>query len=215
MTESNASVLLAKKELSPTGEVALEFFTVAKAEITARIRVRDTLLAAYAAAAFTAIATILASPLLGPHYLYGIPYLALAFTLLVSYHHAGIGALGNYCATDLLTKLSRESRVLGFEHSHVYHQYHKKNSSRRVWAHAMILLFPAAIVLLINWEDLTPVKYAQQAHFAAIWGVSLVIMLVAFAVIHRSNRPHYQGLVFQGGFPTTDAFNALDGNNDA
>jgi hypothetical protein len=211
---SNASVSPAKKELSPTSEVALEFFTVAKAEITARIRVRDTLLAAYAAGAFTAIATILASPLLGPHYLYGVPYLALAFTLLVSYHHAGIGALGNYCATDLLSKLSLESRVLGFEHSHVYHQYHKKNSSRRVWAHAMILLFPAALVLLINWDDLTPAKYAQQPHFAAIWAASLVIMLVAFAVIYRSNRPHYQGLIFKGGFPPTEAFNALDDGSD-
>ena len=200
---------LTKSELSPASEVAIEFFTVAKAEITARVRVRDTLLAAYAAAAFTAIATVLAAPQLGPHYLYGMPYLALAFTLLVSYHHAGIGAIGNYCATDLLPKIERETKVLGFEHSKVYHQYHKKNSSRRVLAHAMILLFPPSLALLINWQDLSPDAYRQAPQFAILWLLTLALMTIAYAVIHRSNRPHYQGLRYEGGFPPSEALNSM------
>ena len=195
----------AKQELSPSSEVALEFFSIAKAEITARIRVRDTLLAAYAAAAFTAIATVLAAPQLGQHYLYGMPYLALAFTLLVSYHHAGIGALGNYCATDLLPKIERETRVLGFEHSQIYHQYHKKNSSRRVVAHAMILLLPPSLALLINWQDLLPTSYASSPQFSLLWLVTLALMVIAYAVIHRSNRTHYLGLVYEGRFPPTES----------
>jgi len=206
-----------KHELSPSSKVAFEFFTIAKAEITARIRVRDTLLAAYAAAAFTAIAAVLAAPQLGRHYLYGMPYLALAFTLLVSYHHAGIGTLGSYSATDLLPKIERETRVLGFEHSQIYHQYHKKNSSRRVVAHAMILLLPPGLTLLINWEDLAPTSYATSPQFSLLWLLTLALMIIAYAVIHRSNRPHYKGLVYEGRFPPTDSLDtrSADSRGDA
>jgi hypothetical protein len=194
-----------KEELSPASQVALEYLSTAKAEMTARIRVRDTLLAAYAAAAFTALATILASPLLGKQYLYGVPYLSLAFTLLVSYHHAGIGAIGTYCATNLLPRLAVETKVLGFEHSHVFHQYHKKNSSRRVIAHAMILQLPTGLALLINWEDLLPINYSANPQYLVIWLFSLGLTVISLLVIYRSNRTHYQGLGFQGDFPDTRA----------
>ena len=203
-------------DLTPGAKIALEFFSIAKAEVVARIRVRDTLLATYAAAAFTAIATILASQRLGEHFLYGIPYLSLAFSLLVSYHHAGIGALGNHCATDLLPRLAREGRVLAFEYSSVFHQYHKKNSSRRVVAHAMILLLPSAIALLINWSDLLPSQYTLAPQFAVSWIVGLLLMVLSYAVIHRSNRTHYQGFERKGGgFPSTRLLAEIDTSGDA
>ena len=193
----------ASTDLSKRSMVALEFFKVAKDEILIRIRVRDTLLAAYAAGAFTGIAAIIASSDLGPHYLYGIPYLSLAFCLLVSYHHAGIGAIGNHCATDLLPHLAREVRVLAYEYSNVYHRYHKKNATRRVLAHAMILLLPSSIALVVNIHDLAPENYAVRPQFVALWAVSLVLIIVSYAVILRSNRTHFEGFQHKGDFPNT------------
>jgi hypothetical protein len=82
------------KKLSAKAEVALELVAVVKSEIVARIRVRDTLLAGYSAAAITTFGAVSTSANLGNQFLYVIPYLALAFTILVSYHQGGIGALG-------------------------------------------------------------------------------------------------------------------------
>ena len=196
-------------DLTPAAKIALEFFSAAKDEVLIRIRMRDTLLATFAAAAYTAVATILASSQLGEKYLYGVPYLSLAFSLLVSYHHAGIGALGNHCASDLLPRLAREGHVLGFEYSNVFHQYHKKNATRRTLAHVMILLFPAGLALGINWRDLLPANYAQSPFLTGLWLIGLAMMIVAAAVIHRSNRAHFQGFAHQE-FPSTTAFDELE-----
>ena len=95
-------------------------------------------LATYAAAAFTAMAAILAASQLGEHFLYGIPYLALAFCLLVSY------------------------------------------------------------------------ELRRGPQFAGLWVASLLITVLGFAVIHRSNRPHYQGFHHNGTFPPTTVFDALE-----
>lgn len=187
--------------LSVGAQVALNYFDVAKAEILIRIRVRDTLLATYAAAAFTAIAAILASTELGARYLYGIPYLALAFTLLVSYHHAGIGALGNHCARDLLPILSEESGVTAYEYSNTFHRYHKKSATRRSIAHAMILLLPASIALVVNYRDLLPASYKDTPQYWGLWTGSLVLMAIAILVIHRSNRAHFHGFEHQNQLP--------------
>ena len=129
MEEKN--VPTAASELSPKAEVALELVGVVKSEIVARIRVRDTLLAGYAAAAITTFGAVSSSQLLGNQFLYVIPYLALAFTILVSYHQAGIGALGRHCATDLLEVISKETGVRGFELSSIFYTYHGKASTRR------------------------------------------------------------------------------------
>ena len=193
-------------DLTTTAQIALEFFSIAKSEVHIRIRVRDTLLAAFAAAAFAAIAAILAAGQLGPRYLYGIPYLSLAFTLLVSYHHAGIGALGNHCATDLLPRLAKEGRVLAFEYSNVFHNYHKKSATRRVWAHGMILLLPAGIALVVNIQDALPATYLTTPHFTGMWFGSLLLMVVSALVIQRSNRAHFQGFQHSGTFSPATIF---------
>jgi hypothetical protein len=206
---SKAEAPASHDELSPAAKIALEFFGCAKSEVHVRIRMRDTLLAAYAAGAYTAIATVLSSAQLGEKFLYGIPYLALAFSLLVSYHHAGIGALGSHCATDLFPTLAREGRVLGFEYSNVFHHYHKKNSTRRALAHVMILLFPAGIALGINWRDVLPSIYALTPHLTVLWLLGAVMMILSAAVIYRSNRSHYEGFVHDG-FPTTTILDAIE-----
>lgn len=197
-------------DLTTTAQIALEFFGAAKSEVLIRIRVRDTLLATFAAAAFTAIAAILAASQLGPRYLYGIPYLSLAFTLLVSYHHAGIGALGNHCATDLLPRLAKEGRVLAFEYSNVFHHYHKKSATRRAWAHGMILLLPAAIALIVNIQDTLPSTYSTAPHFTGMWFGGLLLMVVAGLVIQRSNRAHFQGFQHTGTFPPMTLLDGLE-----
>lgn len=196
-------------ELSRSAQMAVEFYKVCKDEVLLRVRVRDTLLAAYAAGAFTAIATVIASQQLGPHYLYGIPYLSLAFCLLVSYHHAGIGALSHHCATDLLPILWQESDVLAYEYSNIYHRYHRKNATRRGVAHAMILLLPAIICLVVNIDDLKPRVYSINPMFAVFWGASLLLIGVSCAVIWRSNRTHFEGFHHEGRAPTQSVVDAL------
>jgi hypothetical protein len=211
MSDPNTSKLGGEPtDLTATAQIALEFFGIAKSEVLIRIRVRDTLLAAFAAAAFTAIAAILAASQLGPRYLYGVPYLSLAFTLLVSYHHAGIGALGNHCATDLLPRLAKEGRVLAFEYSNVFHNYHKKSATRRAWAHGMILLLPAGIALVVNIKDTFSETYSVTPHFTGMWFGSLLLMVVSGLVIHRSNRAHFQGFQHSGVFPPTTVLDSLE-----
>jgi hypothetical protein len=202
-------------EMTVGAKIALEFFTLAKNEVLIRIRVRDTLLATYAAAAFTAIAAILSSSQLGAAYLYGVPYLSLAFTLLVSYHHAGIGALGTHCATDLLPKLAAEGKVFAFEYSNVFHQYHRKNATRRAVAHAMILLLPPAIALIVNFRDALPVTYVENPKLTGMWFLSMCLMLISGLVIHRSNRAHFDGLQHTGPFATTRFLEELEEKRSA
>lgn len=197
-------------DLTTTAQIALGFFEVAKGEVLVRIRMRDTLLAAFAAAAFTSMAAMLAANQLGPRYLYGIPYLSLAFTLLVSYHHAGIGALGNHCATDLLPRLAREGRVLAFEYSNVFHSYHRKSATRRAWAHGMILLLPAGIALVVNFQDALPATYSTTPYATGMWFGSLLLMVTSALVIHRSNRAHFQGFQHAGSFPSTTVLDNLE-----
>lgn len=159
-----------RSEISPAGKIALEYMGAAKSEIIARIRVRDTLLATYAAAVFTAMAAILGAQQLGEHFLYGLPYLCFAFSILISYHHAGIGALGTHCAIDLLPILEVEGHVLGYEHSRVFRLHHSKHNSRRVIAHSMILLLPAVIAMVINFKDvLNSIAAGSVSHFSALW----------------------------------------------
>ncbi len=180
-------------DLTPRAKIALELCGIAKAEIVARIRVRDTLLAGYSAAAFTAMAAIAASTALGNEYLYGVPYLALAFTLLVSYHHAGIGALGTHCATDLFPVLKQEANVKGFEFSSVFHQYHKE--CWRIVAHVLILLSPPTLALVLNFKDLRIPPTQDHPYPWLLWAIGLLLMFISVAVIHRSNRPHFHGFV--------------------
>lgn len=196
-------------DLTVGAQIALEYFGIAKSEILTRIRVRDTMLATYAAAAFTAIAAILASHQLGAHYLYGVPYLSLAFTLLVSYHHAGIGALGSHCAKDLLPTLTREGRILAFEHSSIFHQFHQKNATRRTIAHGMILLLPPAIALFVNYEDAHSIT-SETRQFTAMWYGGVGLMIVSAGVIYRSNRPHYRGVDHTSDEPSQSFFDALE-----
>jgi len=181
--------------------------------------VRDTLLAAYAAAAFTAMAAILGANQLGEHFLYGLPYLCFAFSILISYHHAGIGALGTHCAVDLLPFLEGEGKVLGYEHSKVFKMYHSKHSSRRVIAHIMILLLPAAISMVVNISDiLSLIKTQTIDYFSAAWIAALGLMLLSLWIIIRSNKPHFRGLEFDTKFPSTtvlDQVTSLDQKVDA
>jgi len=190
---SPAQDAVAKEDLTPRAKIALELCGIAKAEIVTRIRVRDTLLAGYSAAAFTAMSAIAASTLLGNEYLYGVPYLALAFSLLVSYHHAGIGALGTHCATDLFPVFAQEGSVRGFEFSSVFHQYHKKNAARRIVAHVLILLSPPTLALVLNLKDLRAAPTPDRPYPWLLWVLGLLLMTISVAVIYRSNRPHFHG----------------------
>ena len=175
--------------LSARAEAALELVGVVKSEIVARIRVRDTLLAGYSAAAITTFGAVTSSKALGTEFLYVIPYLALAFTILVSYHQAGIGALGNHCATDLLEVLEKETGIRGFELSSIFYTYHGKASTRRSIAHFIILLLPPAWALWQNLPDLYTVFPKNLP-----WATGLFAMIVSAAVIVRSNRSHYHGV---------------------
>jgi hypothetical protein len=182
-------------ELSLAAKIALEYFGLAKAEITTRIRVRDTLLAAYAAAAFTASAAILGTKQLGEHFLYGLPYLCFAFALLVSYHHAGIGALGKHCAEDLLPTLQKEGQVPGYEHSKVFRSHHSKHNTMRVVAHCLILLLPALIAMVVNFPDiLRALKNRALDYYSIAWFAALVLIIMSLSVIIKSNSAHFRGL---------------------
>ena len=209
MSSSNA-------DISAIGKIALEHLSLAKAEILIRIRVRDTLLATYAAAAFTAMAAILGTTQLGQHFLYGLPYLCFAFSILISYHHAGIGALGTHCALDLLPIIEREGNVLGYEHSKVFKSHHSKHNSRRVIAHVMILLLPAAIAMTVNFSDLADALNKKSLdYFSAAWIGSLGLMLLSLWLIIRSNRAHYKGLEFHDRFPSTTVLDQLAPSSNA
>ena len=200
----------ASDDISPIGKIALEHLSLAKAEILVRIRVRDTLLATYAAAAFTAMAAILGTAQLGEHFLYGLPYLCFAFSILISYHHAGIGALGTHCALDLLPTIEREGNVLGYEHSKVFKSHHSKHNSRRVIAHIMILLLPAAIAMAVNLNDLLDaISKRSVDYFSLAWAGSLCLMMLSLWLIIRSNGAHYKGLDFKDPFPSTTVLDQL------
>jgi hypothetical protein len=173
---------------------------------------RDTLLATFAVGAFTAIAAISAANALGPRYLYGVPYLSLAFCLLVSYHHAAIGALGKHCATSLVPHISRHFGVLAYEHSNIYYQYHHKNATRRSFAHALILLLPAIVPLLVNANDLKPTSYAESPLFTAAWVVSVFLILISGGVLWRANRTFFTGMGHSGPLPSDSQFDALTDN---
>jgi len=176
-------------KLSPRAEVALELVGVVKTEIVARVRIRDTLLAGYSAAAITTFAAVSTSATLGNNFLYVVPYLALAFTILVSYHQAGIGALGRHCATDLLEVLEKETGVRGFELSNIFYMYHGKASTRRSIAHLIILLLPPAWALWKNIADLYTVFPATLP-----WLAGFAAMVIATGIIWRANRPHFHGV---------------------
>ena len=179
-----------QEKISAKTEAALELIGIVKSEIVARIRVRDTLLAGYSAAAITTLGAVSTSSALGNNFLYVIPYLALAFTILVSYHQAGIGALGNHCANDLLPIVASETGIKGFELSSVYFTYHGKASTRRSIAHVIVLLLPPAWAL---WRNLSDVLNPVFPVFA-LWFAGLAAMIISAGVIWRANRAHYHGV---------------------
>jgi hypothetical protein len=180
------------KDLSPRAKVALELCGIAKSEIITRIRVRDTLLASYSMVAVLVFSAVIGKTL-GSEYLYGIPYLALAFALLASYHHAGIGTLGTYCACDLFPVLDQETGIKGFELAPIFNKYYKKNSTWRVSAHMLILLSPSALSLLLNFKDLFAIPTSVVQIRWLLWSVSFVLTLLSMVVINSSKGPHVEG----------------------
>lgn len=125
----------------------LAFFNAARAEIILRVQMRDTALATYGTVV-AAIFGLAQGKIAGvtPDALYVIPYLSLAFTLLVCQHHSGIANLSGYCANLYSNALG----PIPYDASDRLSKFRRLSTAVRTLGHVVILLAPAAISLYLT-----------------------------------------------------------------
>ena len=143
--------------LEPQDEVILKLIDSARDEIAIRIRMRDTLLAVYVTAVAATVGYSKAAFGSEAHTeaLYMIPYLSLAFTLLVCYHHSGCASLAAYCAGELYPKLLAKSDAPIYERSQTHARHRTSLLRLRSVGQLLVLISPTALALAVNHADAT------------------------------------------------------------
>jgi hypothetical protein len=167
--------------INANDQILIDFYKVAKEEMNNRIRLRDSLLAAFV----TAIAVVIGFSKAGqqhqPEALYIIPYLCFAFTLLVAYHHLGAHRLGAYCANEVFPNFSFKVAAPLFEMSSTFKDNRLKAAKMRAVGQSFILVCPGILSLFVNYPDV-------QGSFPRVlyWWFGLVACLMSLYVIHQA-----------------------------
>ena len=126
------------------------FYETAKTEVYVGIKLRDSLLAAYAAAVaaiFTFTKTASGQTLAGGEAALIVPYVCFAFTLLICYHHLCIATLGAYIKFELHPKMSAFRRVHVFDSWSGFRNHRSGAQRLRTLGQGVILLAPALVAL--------------------------------------------------------------------
>lgn len=183
--------------LTENDEIILSFFTSAKEEVYQRIRLRDTLLAAYTTAvaatfAFakaTALGTV--PPVDTKSALLILPYLGFAFTLLVCYHHLCIATLGAYIKYELRAKLQANTTVHVFDGWHLFEEHRNGAQRLRSLGQAVILITPPMVALFINYEAAVSNQWSQVVYF---WfGIAAVLVSLLTIIQIYLNQKQLKG----------------------
>lgn len=184
--------------LTENDEVVLIFFTSAKDEVYSRIRLRDTLLAAYttAVAATFAFAKATALGAADPQVdtksaLLILPYLGFAFTLLVCYHHLCIATLGAYIKYELRAKLHADTTVHVFDGWHRFEEHRNGAQRLRSIGQAVILITPPVTALFINYDAAISSQWSQVVYF---WfGAAATLVSLSVIIQTYMNQKQLQG----------------------
>ncbi|ALQ52016.1 hypothetical protein [Nitrosomonas ureae] len=183
--------------LSENDEIVLCFFTSAKEEVYSRIRLRDTLLAAYTTAVAATFAFAKYSSLgINPsedtkNALLILPYMGFAFTLLVCYHHLCIATLGAYIKFELRAKLKTVTTVHVFDGWHRFEEHRNGAQRLRTVGQAIILVIPPITALFINYEAAISSEWSQVVYF---WfGVAATLVSLATIIQTYINQKQLNG----------------------
>jgi hypothetical protein len=183
--------------LTENDEIVLSFFTSAKDEVYARIRLRDTLLAAYTTAVAATFAFAKATalgidpPIDTRSALLILPYLGFAFTLLVCYHHLCIATLGAYIKYELRAKLDAKTTVHVFDGWHRFEEHRNGAQRLRAIGQAVILVTPPITALFINYEAAVSSQWSQVVYF---WfGVAATFVSLATIIQTYLNQKQLKG----------------------
>jgi len=128
-------------------------YEAAREEILERMRLRDQFLLGYVVAVAALFGVAFGVDVERCEVLLIVPYVALAFSVLVSQHHAVIGSLLFFCGKELhpyLTNLSGADATPRWESSETYRSDFRRLLMRRSWAHLVLLLLPPAASLWLN-----------------------------------------------------------------
>jgi hypothetical protein len=167
----------------PQLEVALKLFESARAELVARIGLRDQILMLFVAAS-GAIFTVALSK--QDHYELAlvVPILTLGAALLVAQHNGMIGAIRAYCAMEFQQTLEREKIVATqWDNSDALRQFRKSGVSQRSWGHIIVLVVPAAIGLGVNYRHFQKLVFP----FGPLWWLGVCSATIAIVVLGKSH----------------------------
>ena len=172
--------------LSPEQEILVSFYEATRNEIVARLRLRDTFLASYTVAVAATIGFSKAA--LGePHTeaLYILPYLALAFTMLVCYHHFAVATLGMYLKQELWPQLKTTGAIAPmFEVSASYLQHRSGAWRLRAAGQLVVLLSPPVFCLIVNFHDASQSLPPRTLY----WWFGLVAIALSGYVVNKAYR---------------------------
>ena len=175
--------------LSDNDEIILKFFESSKEEVYVRIKLRDTLLTVYTTvvAATFGFAKATASLAGGESMdskesLLILPYLAFAFTLLVSYHHLCIATLGAYIKYELRSKMSTKTTVHVFDAWNRFEAHRNGAQRLRTLGQAIILVTPPIVALLIN----NKAAISSQWNWVLYFWFGVIATALSIIVILRS-----------------------------
>ena len=136
------------------GETARTNYVSVRDEIMERIQLRDNVLVMYLGAIGAIFGLVLNNQALALEALLVIPYLALGATAIISQHHAMIGSLGLFLATELepFLKDIGEYAPQWDTSKTIQTKSHRFSWLGRRVGHIIIIDIPAIIALALNWR---------------------------------------------------------------
>jgi hypothetical protein len=165
-------------------ETALAMYASARSELIERIRLRDQVLLLFIGAAAALFGTSLSGN--GrPEILLALPFVSLGASLLVCQHNDIIGSLSRFCALEIGPHLlSLRCDAPQWDNSEALRDYRTSAVNLRTFGHLLILVTPAAVGLVTNYQLALAPKYP----YGHIWWASLIFTLASVAVLILTHR---------------------------
>lgn len=163
-----------------TEETARSFYESARAELIERIGHRDNVLIVYIGAVGAIYGVVLGTTA-SKDVLLTVPYLALGAALILSQHHAVIGQIAHYLATELhpFFRTLDSGCPPQWETSDAQESYHDKAMNQRFWGHLLLIVVPAVPALLFTKSLASP----PWSALGILWWSGLVFTLFSVWVV--------------------------------
>lgn len=182
----------------PAGETARKNYESARNELVQRIQLREQILLFFVGG----VATIYSVALGAENkleILLAIPYLSFGTAVIISQHNSVIGALGHFCAREIgpfLKKLEPAEYAPLWESSASLYRHSAKALGMRTLAHVVLIITPAALGLLMNWQY---ARFSGMANGVIWWiGAMGTVLSLGFLIsAHYWRRKLYREIEWQ------------------